>query len=327
MLTILRDAVLIRSTPTLDKCLFRAKNGLMRATAKDARRLLSYAGSLMHPGAAQVVDRSMLYAGSLAAAQAVVLLAGEQPAHPRWIADQVEAVSALDADSLRKVVQRVKGRKGLSAAQLVALCRQWIENCRKWALERELQPLPMRARLGLPPWSVTAILFDVGGTLIRERSNGGARARTEAARVLRLLRQRYRLAALSNGDRSVRDLLTRVGLGCLFDAIILSEEVGCGKPDPSMVSIAVESLGVPLTESVIVGDIFDSDIACARAAGVPAIWFWPHCGPTIWVDGVAVISNLMEVPSLIKPLRHFPRAAAQTLGCAVENNRHKKFDD
>ena len=69
------------------------------------------------------------------------------------------------------------------------------------------------------------------------------------------LHSRYRLAIVSNTmSRMPVIILEETGLAGLFDAIILSRDVGWRKPHPNIFNKALEALGVPGNQAVHVGD-------------------------------------------------------------------------
>jgi putative hydrolase of the HAD superfamily len=91
--------------------------------------------------------------------------------------------------------------------------------------------------------------------------------------VLRALRERYRLAVVTNGiDRVQRSRLRASGLAPFFEVIVTSEGSGFAKPDPRILQAALDGLGVPAREAVYVGDDAAVDGATARAAGAAFIW-------------------------------------------------------
>lgn len=88
----------------------------------------------------------------------------------------------------------------------------------------------------------------------------------EAAHVLSELRSRgIRTAILSNVGFDIRPLLTREGLEP--DVMVLSYEVGVVKPNPGIFAAAIEALGVPPEDVLMVGDSWMDD-AAAAALGI-----------------------------------------------------------
>jgi HAD superfamily hydrolase (TIGR01549 family) len=67
-----------------------------------------------------------------------------------------------------------------------------------------------------------------------------------------------------------RDWLERAGMDKHFAFQIYSDEVGLRKPNPEIVWLACEGLGLAPADVWYVGDNFDRDVACGRRAGVGA---------------------------------------------------------
>lgn len=79
-----------------------------------------------------------------------------------------------------------------------------------------------------------------------------------------------KLGIVSNAHSGVshRDLLARAGLDHYFGVQVYSDEVGIRKPNPEMIHLAAEALGVTAEESWYVGDTFDRDVVAGRRANV-----------------------------------------------------------
>ena len=81
------------------------------------------------------------------------------------------------------------------------------------------------------------------------------------------------MALISNGlSSSQRGKIDRAGLEPLFDCIIIEEEFGVGKPDPSIFRHALEQLAVQPWDAVMVGDNLHADIAGAQSLGIGTVW-------------------------------------------------------
>ena len=130
----------------------------------------------------------------------------------------------------------------------------------------------------------------------------------DAEAVLDELRVGHRLALVTNGAAAIpRAKLALTDLGRRFDAIVVSGEVGAGKPDPHMLHTALELLDVRADEAVMVGDSLERDIAAARAAGVYAVWLDRQPGTSASPAGEGVrpdtrITGLRELPALLDAL-------------------------
>lgn len=95
---------------------------------------------------------------------------------------------------------------------------------------------------------------------------GEIRPNTEAIRVLAQLRRRgIRTAVATNTTAPLaRRILDLHGLLPLLDATASGSEAGAGKPDPGVVRLAAERIGIPLEECLFVGDSrFDEQAAFA----------------------------------------------------------------
>jgi nicotinate-nucleotide--dimethylbenzimidazole phosphoribosyltransferase len=121
-----------------------------------------------------------------------------------------------------------------------------------------------------------AVLFDVGGTLLRAADPATPldRLRPElchgAAEDLRAMAGRYRLGAVTNTsvmtEADVRAHLREVGIDALLEVVVTSVDVGAAKPDPAPLRVALARLGVAADRALYVGDL-PTDRAAARAAG------------------------------------------------------------
>ncbi|MHB8797417.1 MAG: HAD family hydrolase [Thermoanaerobaculia bacterium] len=96
---------------------------------------------------------------------------------------------------------------------------------------------------------------------------GEIRPNAEAAEVLATLRRRgIRTAVATNTTAPLaRRVLARHGLLPLLDATASADEAGAGKPDPAVVRLAAERIGVPLAECLFVGDSRFDEAAGAAA--------------------------------------------------------------
>ena len=114
------------------------------------------------------------------------------------------------------------------------------------------------------------IQMDVIGRAIRPRP--GAVELLPRLRALGL-----RIALLSNLSHasSIGMLLERAGLHGLFDAVILSEQVGFCKPHKDIVRTTLEKLAVSSEHMLHLGDDARADIWGAGSVGIRTIWLNP----------------------------------------------------
>jgi len=91
--------------------------------------------------------------------------------------------------------------------------------------------------------------------------------------VLTKLKERYKLCIITNGAPDLQRLkIAEANLGQYFgDNIIVSGEVGIGKPDPQIFQMALEKLGTTAQTAVMIGDNLESDIQGAERANIVGI--------------------------------------------------------
>lgn len=103
-----------------------------------------------------------------------------------------------------------------------------------------------------------------------------------AADFIRALHGRMKIALVSNGISAIqRSRLAKCPLAPLFDAVVISEEVGAAKPDPRLLFVALAQMGcTDKAQAVMMGDSATADIPAAARAGIDSIFFSPqgrHC--------------------------------------------------
>lgn len=86
-----------------------------------------------------------------------------------------------------------------------------------------------------------------------------------------LRRRGLRLGLVSNATDLARRVMDHLDMTRLFDAVVISSEVGVRKPDKRIFHIASERLGVPPSRALHIGDKLAVDIKGARRAGMNAI--------------------------------------------------------
>ena len=94
-----------------------------------------------------------------------------------------------------------------------------------------------------------------------------------AEEIVRYLAEKYPLTIVTNGFIEVQyEKFDKSGLKDCFSHIVLSEEVGCQKPNPRIFEEALRLNGLSADEVVMVGDSWYSDIQGAINAGIDQIW-------------------------------------------------------
>jgi len=106
------------------------------------------------------------------------------------------------------------------------------------------------------------------------RRDRGIRPFADAIETVRWLRESgCRLALLTNGNGAAqRSKIDRFRLAELFDVILIEGELGFGKPDARVYSLALDGLGIKPTEAWMVGDNLEWDVAAPQRLGIFGIW-------------------------------------------------------
>ena len=107
------------------------------------------------------------------------------------------------------------------------------------------------------------------------------------------------LGLLTNGPGGVqRARLRALGLLERFAPVVISDEVGCSKPDPAFFAIALRAAAVRPQRAVLIGDNPATDVAGAGRSGLGSVWL-ARAGAPLPADRRDVVpdataGNLME---------------------------------
>jgi putative hydrolase of the HAD superfamily len=119
----------------------------------------------------------------------------------------------------------------------------------------------------------------------------------EVVPVLELLKRRFRLATLSNGNAD----LSVIGLAHHFEVSLSAGALGCAKPDPRAYAGVADSLTLAPAEILFVGDEPHADVVGPRAAGMQTVWV--NRGGVVWPDALpapdACITDLTGLLALL----------------------------
>lgn len=122
----------------------------------------------------------------------------------------------------------------------------------------------------------------------------------ESLEVVKALKSHYTLHIISNGFNEVQHAkLEGTGLREYFDWIILSENVKAQKPNRLIFETALKNANARKSESMMIGDNFDTDITGARNFGIDQAWFVYHDGydksfePTYTVHKLADLLDIL----------------------------------
>ncbi len=118
----------------------------------------------------------------------------------------------------------------------------------------------------------------------------------EAESLLKRLRKRYIVGAITNGNAQV-DV---IGADHLFDFVVYSADAGIAKPEAGIFRRALELADVPARWAVHVGDDAAKDVLGAARVGMRTVWYNPEVKP--WPGGQtpdAVIGSLPELEAVL----------------------------
>jgi putative hydrolase of the HAD superfamily len=120
----------------------------------------------------------------------------------------------------------------------------------------------------------------------------------ETLEILRHLKiMGLKLGIISNFDTRIYSVMTSLGIRDFFDAVILSSETGYSKPDREIFAAAVQALGVPASEILLVGDSLYDDVLAGLQAGMAAVLIDRNNRYTS--QQVQRISSLTELTSIL----------------------------
>jgi len=108
-----------------------------------------------------------------------------------------------------------------------------------------------------------------------------------------------RLALITNGGADVqRRKISKFGLESIFDFVLIEGEFGMGKPHDSVYTTAMGKLNVVASETWMVGDDLERDIAGAQRLGIYSIWVdWRGTGLPLYsvVQPNHIINSLEQL--------------------------------
>ncbi len=149
---------------------------------------------------------------------------------------------------------------------------------------------------GLPP--LRAIAEQMGDDFLT-LTNRYFALLPDAEHVVKELAHRYPLTIVSNGFIEVQYTKIRLsGLTDCFKHIVLSEEVGCQKPNPKIFEKALSLNSLRADEALMIGDSYSSDIVGAQNAHIDQLWICPT-QPTETQQATYRVSSLREVLNII----------------------------
>jgi phosphoglycolate phosphatase len=139
---------------------------------------------------------------------------------------------------------------------------------------------------------------------VEESSEGSSQPYAGAAESLRILHDaELRTAVVTNKQhRFAAALLKRLGLADWVDVVVGGDTCVQRKPDPQPLLFACETLNVPPSASLMVGDSIN-DVQAARAAGIPIVcvsYGYNEGRDPRTLDCDVLLDSLAELPALLR---------------------------
>lgn len=122
--------------------------------------------------------------------------------------------------------------------------------------------------------------------------------------VLDKLKDNYQLLLLTNGSPSLQQtkLTITPEIAAYFDHIIISGDVGVGKPDPKIFDYALNKAQVAAEQVVMIGDNLMTDILGANRTGIQNIWINHHQQTITDVQPTFEVASLKEILPIIEKI-------------------------
>lgn len=122
--------------------------------------------------------------------------------------------------------------------------------------------------------------------------------------MLEYLEPRYELGLVTNGSPAVqRSKVIASGLNRFFGVIVVSGEVGAGKPDSRPFLAALNQLASAPDEAVMVGNTVERDIAGAKSLDMKAILIDRESTTKRPSIADVVVESLSELPGVLLRLQ------------------------
>jgi putative hydrolase of the HAD superfamily len=135
---------------------------------------------------------------------------------------------------------------------------------------------------------------------------GSVKLFPEVKKVLRTLKEMYKLALITNVPSSisveyVHDGLRELGIHELFDVIIVSSDVGINKPHEEIFTLTLNYLQVKPKEAVMIGNTIATDIFGGNRMGMTTVLVQrgQEYQPSDWEQPDHTIQSLKELLTLL----------------------------
>ena len=121
-----------------------------------------------------------------------------------------------------------------------------------------------------------------------------------AIELLEYLHPRYEMFILSNGFQELQSQkMATTGLSKYFKRLILSDEIGINKPNPELFHYALEVSGARKESSIMIGDMFETDIVGAANIGLDQIFVNITGAKGLAFEPTYEVNNLLQIKDIL----------------------------
>ena len=154
---------------------------------------------------------------------------------------------------------------------------------------------------------IKALIFDLGNTLMIEGDPlGSVKLFPEVQQVLQALKERYKLALITNVPPTITSEyvhagLIELGIHRYFEVVIVSSAVGINKPNERIFTLALQQLHVKPDEAVMIGNTISTDIFGGNRVGLTTILIQRavQYQPSEWEQPDHTIHSLKELLTVL----------------------------
>lgn len=121
-----------------------------------------------------------------------------------------------------------------------------------------------------------------------------------AVELLEYLYPKYNLYILSNGFKELQEhKMQTAGLRKYFKKIVLSDDIGINKPNPELFIHALQVANSTTEESIMIGDMFDTDITGAAGVGMDQIFYNRKGLELLPFEPTYTVRNLLQIKEIL----------------------------
>ena len=121
-----------------------------------------------------------------------------------------------------------------------------------------------------------------------------------AIELLEYLYPKYDLYILSNGFKELQEhKMETAGLRKYFKRIVLSEDIGINKPHPELFIHALQAADATCENSIMIGDMFDTDIVGAAGVEMDQIFYNRKRLEQLPFEPTYTVHNLLQIKEIL----------------------------